>query len=878
MATLDKGYDPSNIEKYWYEEWKNKGYFSPKGEGEPFVIVIPPPNITGKLHMGHALNLTLQDIPVRYNRMKGRDVLWLPGEDHAGIATQNVIEKELKKKGSSKDEIGREEFERITWEWANEYRSHIKEQIECIGCSVDWDRDKFTLDETLNKAVKKVFKSLFDKGLIYKGKYIVNWCPRCETVLSDEEVDHVDEKSFLWHFRYPVKDSGEFLTIATTRPETMLGDTAVAVHPSDERYSHLVGKTLILPIVNREIKIIADRYVDPSFGTGAVKVTPAHDPNDYQMGVRHELPFVEVMNGKGFMNENAGEYEGMTSKAARQAIVEKMEELGFLVLIEDYSHSVGHCSRCDTTIDPRLSDQWFVSMKPLAEKAIEAVEQDKVSFHPLRWKKVYLNWMNEIRDWCISRQLWWGHRIPVWYCRDCNHVNVSEDIPTVCEKCGSENLKQDEDVLDTWFSSGLWPFSTLGWPDDTDDLKKYYPTSVLTTGFDIIFFWVARMITMGMEFMNEVPFRDVYINQLIRDKKGRKMSKSLGNGIDPIEVVKEYGADAMRFTLATLAGQGRDINLDVKYIDNFKRFANKIWNASRFALMNLEGFSPDDNIDSEALTLADRWILTRLANVIEGTASSIDNFDYNIAAKSIYEFFWNEFCDWYIESVKPTLYSDSDPAVRTNTQKVLVYILDNSLRLLHPFMPFITEEIWQKLPLENAKSSIMISEWPVAKPELIFPEHSEKYQRIMNQIRGIRNIRAEFNIPHSKKFHIAYKLGENQLKLEEVEEEYVKFLSGSESVVYCDSKPEKSATAFVSTDFEVFVILGDMINWNEEAIRLEKELKKMEKDVEHFEKKLSNCKFMENADEIVIEETKEKYGVAKDNFLRVKKLLEDFGN
>jgi len=878
MASLDKSYDPSNIEKDWYKKWKNKGYFSPKGEGEPFVIVIPPPNITGKLHMGHALNLTLQDIPVRYNRMKGKDTLWLPGEDHAGIATQNVVEKNLKSQGSSKDAIGRKKFEEVTWDWANEYRGHIKEQIESIGCSVDWARDKFTLDEGLHKAVRKVFKSLYDKKLIYKGKYIVNWCPRCETVLSDEEVNHIDEKSHLWHFRYPVKDSDEYLTIATTRPETMLGDTAVAVHPSDERYSHLVGKTLILPIVNREITIIADRYVDPAFGTGAVKVTPAHDPNDYQMGVRHELPFVEVMDEKGFMNENAGEYKGMPSLEARKAIVEKMEELGFLVEIEDYTHSVGHCSRCDTTIDPRLSDQWFVSMKPLAKRAIEAVENDEVKFHPIRWKKVYLNWMNEIRDWCISRQLWWGHRIPVWYCEDCGHVNVSEDTPEKCEKCNSTNLKQDEDVLDTWFSSGLWPFSTLGWPEETEDLKKYYPTSLLTTGFDIIFFWVARMITMGLECMDEVPFKDVYMNQLIRDKKGRKMSKSLGNGIDPIEVVDKYGADAMRFTLAVLAGQGRDINLDVKYIENYKRFANKIWNASRFALMNLEGYAIDGNIETDLLTLADKWILTRLNHVIKTVSYSIENFDYNLAAKSIYEFFWNEFCDWYIESVKPTFYSDSEDKMGLNTRKVLVHILDSSLRLLHPFMPFITEEIWQRLPLTDRPESIMISAWPETEEGFVFEEEALKYQKIMEQIRGIRNIRAEFNIPHSKKFNISYKFENQEKILDNVEEEYVKFLSGCENISYTDKKPEKSATAYVSTESEIFVVLNDMINWDEEAVRLDKELKKIKKDVSHFEKKLSKKKFMENADEAVIEETREKYEMAKSNYNRIEKLLEDFKN
>ncbi|HRW34594.1 MAG TPA: valine--tRNA ligase, partial [Thermotogota bacterium] len=579
MAELEKHYDPKGIEKKWYERWEKSGDFKPTGHGKPYVIVIPPPNITARLHMGHGLNLTLQDISIRFQRMMGKDTLWVAGEDHAGIATQNVVEKKLKEEGKTKNDLGRQSFINQTWQWADEYRGHIRDQIRTIGCSVDWSRDRFTLDEGLNKAVRKVFVALYEKGLIYRGKYIVNWCPRCNTVLSDEEVEHVDEKSSLWHFNYPLKEGNGFVTIATTRPETMLGDTAVAVNPSDERYKDLIGKTLILPIINREIPIIADQYVDKDFGTGAVKVTPAHDPNDYQMGIRHNLEFIEVIDENAIMNEIAGIYQGLDIKEARKRIVEEIERLGLLEKIEDYTHSVGHCYRCDTTIDPRLSDQWFVKMGPLAKEAIEVVENDRVKFYPERWKKVYLNWMYDVHDWCISRQLWWGHAIPVWYCEDCDHIIVSETDPTTCPACGSTHLRQDEDVLDTWFSSALWPFSTLGWPEQTQDLEKYYPTSTLVTGFDIIFFWVARMITMGMEFMEEVPFHHVYINQLIRDKKGRKMSKSLGNGIDPIEVVEEYGADAMRFTLSILAGQGRDINLDVKNILNYKHFANKIWNA-----------------------------------------------------------------------------------------------------------------------------------------------------------------------------------------------------------------------------------------------------------------------------------------------------------
>jgi len=619
VAELSTRYNPAEIETKWYRYWEEKGYFTPKGVGEKFSIVIPPPNITGRIHMGHALNITLQDIVVRYKRMKGYDVLWVPGEDHAGIATQNAVEKFLlQTQGKTREEIGREKFLEITWEWANKYRREIREQIKALGASVDWTRERFTLDEGLSRAVRKVFVELYRKGLIYRGKYIVNWCPRCKTVLSDEEVEHKEHKSKLYYVKYPVKDSDEYIVVATTRPETMLGDTAVAVHPEDERYKNFVGKTLILPLVGREIPVVADKYVDPKFGTGAVKVTPAHDPNDYLIAQRHNLPMIEIFDDNARINENGGKYKGLDRYEAREKIVKDLEEQGFLVKIEDYTHSVGHCYRCDTVIEPKLSDQWFVSTKPLAKRAIEAVENGEIRFFPERWTKVYLNWMYEIRDWCISRQLWWGHRIPVWYCQDCGHLNVSEEDVEKCEKCGSTNLKQDEDVLDTWFSSALWPFSTLGWPEETEDLKRYYPTDLLVTGFDIIFFWVARMIMMGYEFMNDKPFSHVYIHQLVRDKYGRKMSKSLGNGIDPLEVIDEYGADPMRFTLAILAAQGRDIKLDPRYFDAYKKFANKIWNATRFVLMNLEDYK---EVPLENLKTVDKWILTRLNKTVEETLS-----------------------------------------------------------------------------------------------------------------------------------------------------------------------------------------------------------------------------------------------------------------
>ncbi len=875
MSELGKHYEPKDIEKKWYETWEEAGDFKPKGHGKPYVIVIPPPNITARLHMGHALNLTLQDISSRFQRMRGKDTLWVPGEDHAGIATQNVVEKNLKKEGKTKYDIGREGFVEKTWEWASEYRAHIRDQIRTIGCSVDWSRDRFTLDEGLNKAVRKVFVALYEKGLIYRGKYIVNWCPRCNTVLSDEEVEHQDEKSSLWHFKYPLQDKSGYLTIATTRPETMLGDTAVAVNPSDERYKHLIGKTLILPIVNKQIPIIADQYVEKEFGTGAVKVTPAHDPNDYQMGVRHELEFVEVIDENALMNENAGKFARMNIMDARKAIVEEMQALELIDKIEDYTHSVGHCYRCDTTIDPRLSDQWFVSMKPLAKKAIQVVEEDRVKFYPQRWKKVYLNWMNEVHDWCISRQLWWGHSIPVWYCEDCGEIIASETDPTECPKCSSSKLKQDEDVLDTWFSSALWPFSTLGWPEQTEDLQKYYPTSTLVTGFDIIFFWVARMITMGMEFMGEVPFRDVYINQLIRDKKGRKMSKSLGNGIDPIGVVNEYGADAMRFTLSILAGQGRDINLDIKNILNYKHFANKIWNASRFSLMNFDKDLKKDDIQEDSLSLSDKWIMYRLNETVKSVTSGLETYDYNLASKSIFEFFWNEFCDWYIEAIKPVLYQSEFIQQSRTTQAVLLHVLDKSLRLLHPFMPFITEEIWQMLPIERQKEHLMVSDWPQAQDLSEYESDSLRFEHLMVVIRGIRNVRSELQIPPSKKINVSCIYKESQAFTKE-ESVYIEALASVDKINTATLKPPMSATALVSQMLDVYCELSGTIVPEEERERLAKKIKKAQIDVNHSQKKLSNEKFLKNADEDVILETKEKHEEALANLKRLKNLISDF--
>ncbi|MGC8903131.1 MAG: valine--tRNA ligase [Fervidobacterium sp.] len=863
MMEIGTRYDPKNIEMKWYKHWLEKKYFTPRGTGPKYSIVIPPPNITGRIHMGHALNITIQDILSRYKRMQGFDVLWLPGEDHAGIATQTAVEKFLATQGKSKREFTREEFLKIVWDWADKYRNEIKSQIMSIGASVDWSRERFTLDEGLSKAVRKVFAELYKKGLIYKGKYIVNWCHRCGTVLSDEEVEYHEEDGALYYIKYPLKGEDNHIIIATTRPETMLGDTAIAVHPSDERYKQYVGKIAIIPIVGREIPIIADSYVDPSFGTGALKVTPAHDPNDYLIGQRHNLPFVDIFDENIVINENGGKFRGLTAEQARKAVIEELEAQGYLVKLEKIKHSVGRCYRCDTVVEPRLLDQWFVSMKPLAKRAIESVENDEVKFVPERWKKVYLNWMYEIRDWCISRQLWWGHRIPVWQCQDCGHYNVSEEEPQKCEKCGSTNLKQDEDVLDTWFSSALWPFSTLGWPEKTADLERYYPTDVLVTGFDIIFFWVARMIMMGYEFMNEKPFSEVYIHQLVRDKYGRKMSKSLGNGIDPLEVIDEYGSDPMRFTLAILAAQGRDLKLDVRFFDTYKKFANKIWNATRFVLMNLDDFEKQE-IRISKLKLVDKWILSRLQKTMGKVTSALDNYDFNVAAGEIYNFFWDELCDWYIEAVKNRLKTEDRKVV----QNVLVYVLDMSLRLLHPFMPFLTEELWTKLP--TSSESIVIAKWPSVDTGLIDEISEERFREIMDIIRGIRNVRAEVNVPQATKVEVFVK-GE----LLDEEKEYVKFLANVENITFVDSRPDLSATAYVSMHNEVYVSLGALIDINSEVARLRKKVEKLKADMEKFSKKLEDENFVRNAPEDVVEETKEKQKLFQEQINRIEQIISD---
>lgn len=865
MKELSTRYNPSDLEEKWYSCWKEGGFFEPKGSGEPFTIMIPPPNITAPLHMGHALNLVIQDIIIRFKRMKGYRVLWVPGEDHAGIATQNAVEKDLAKKGTNRKELGRERFLETTWNWAKEYRQRIREQIEAMGCSVDWSRERFTMDEGLSEAVRKAFVMLYKEGLIYRGKYIVNWCPRCSTVLSDEEVEHEDEKGAFYYIKYPIKDSDEYVIIATTRPETMLADTAVAVYPSDDRYEGLAGKTVILPLMNREIPIIQDRYVDPSFGTGALKVTPAHDPNDFQIGLRHGLEVIEVLDKDARINENGGKYKGLDRYEARKQIVKDLEEQGFLIKVEPMVHAVGRCYRCETVVEPSLSDQWYVKVGPLAEKAIEAVEEGSVTFFPETWKKVYLNWMNEIRDWCISRQLWWGHRVPVWYCDDCNEVIVEEQDPSVCPKCGSKNIRQDEDVLDTWFSSQLWPFTTLGWPEKTEDLESFYPTSVLVTAFDIIFFWVARMIMAGYHFMGEKPFNHVYITRLIRDKNGRKMSKSLGNGIDPLDVIREHGTDAMRFTLAILAAQNHDIKLDVRFFDIYKKFANKIWNAARFALLNMEGFEKV-NLDEEELAIEDRWILSRLAKSVKAVEESIDGYDFPSASKMIYSFFWNEFCDWYIESIKPRL--NREGRGRIVAQNVLVRTLDASLRMLHPFMPYITEELWQNLP--GSDGLLITARWPEFD-ESNFDNPSEmEYSRIMDMVRGVRNIKAEMNIPPSSKTDVYY-IGE-VLNQEVVE--LVSHLSNSNEIDRRAEKTSGSVSAWGDAENTLYVVLGE-IDTDAEIERLTGKLEKERGDLARTLSKLENGDFIRNAPEEVIAENRERLATSKDNIRRIEKIIED---
>ena len=858
---LAKAYEPKEAEEEWYYYWERNNLFkaNTKSDKSPFSIVIPPPNITGSLHMGHALNNTLQDILCRYKRMKGYEVLWQPGTDHAGIATQNVVEKDLASKGTDRHQIGRERFVELVWEWREKYGGMIINQLKRLGSSCDWSRERFTMDEGLYRAVREVFVRLYDENLIYRGDYIINWCPRCQTALADLEVEHEDRDSFLYYIRYPFENREGYLTVATTRPETLLGDTAVAVNPEDERYKDLSGYHVLLPVLNKPIPVIFDKYVDREFGTGALKITPAHDPNDFEIGNEHQLERIKVIDEGGRMNELAGPYQGMDRFQCRDKILDDLKNSDLLEKTEPYRHAVGHCYRCKTMIEPLLSKQWFVRVGPLAEEAIAAVKNGKTSIIPSNWEGVYFEWMNNIRDWCISRQIWWGHRIPAWYCQECGEVIVAKEDPRVCIRCKSKNLQQESDVLDTWFSSALWPFSTLGWPDATDELKTFYPTSVLVTGFDILFFWVARMMMMGLHFMGDVPFRDVYIHALVKDEQGQKMSKSKGNIIDPLEVLDRFGTDAFRFTLAILAVQGRDIRLSEERIAGYRNFINKIWNAARFALMNLKDCKPP-SVHNSTLTLADRWIMARMGQIAQEVTNFLDGYKFNDAASTCYQFVWHEFCDWYLEMAKLELYSKEQKR-REVAQSVMQILLSGVVRLLHPFVPFITEEIWQMLA--NTEGSIMVARFPQPK-EFIYDEESiEEMDLLKGVITGIRNIRGEMNIPPRKYVKVVIDVkGPREREILANNLAYITSLAKVESmdIVSDIEKPEGSAT-YVYGDIQVHVLLKGLINYDDERKRVNKEIKKIEHEMDLSRKKLANKDFLNQAPLNIVENVREKAGL-----------------
>ncbi|MEX2104196.1 MAG: valine--tRNA ligase [Bacilli bacterium] len=869
--SLSTTYDPKATESKWYDYWIRGEYFKAEGNSdkEAYSIVIPPPNVTGNLHIGHALGNTLQDILIRTKRMQGYDTLWMPGTDHAGIATQARVEGKLREEGLSRYDLGRDKFLEKVWEWKEHYAEVIHEQWSKMGLSLDYSRERFTLDEGLSKAVREVFVKLYDKGLIYRGKRIINWDPQARTALSDIEVEHKEVTGALYHMRYPLSDGSGYISVATTRPETMLGDTAVAVHPQDERYQHMIGKTVILPIVGREIPIVADDYVDSEFGSGAVKITPAHDPNDFEIGLRHDLQQIIVMDETGTMNELAAQYKGLDRFVCRKQIVKDLQDAGILFNIEEHVHAVGHSERSGAVVEPYLSTQWFVSMKPLAEQAINnAQSPDGVQFVPDRFKKIYLHWIENVHDWCISRQLWWGHRIPAWYCNDCGETIVSMESASEC-KCGSHNLTQDEDVLDTWFSSALWPFSTMGWPEETADLKKFFPNDVLVTAHDIIYFWVARMIFTSLEFTGEKPFKDILITGLVRDSEGRKMSKSLGNGIDPMEVIEKYGADAMRYMLSTGGTPGNDMRFRLERVESARNFANKIWNASRFALINLEGFTKEDIDLTGTLGTADRWILHRLDETIEEVTRLIDGYEFGEVGRILYTFIWDELCDWYIELAKLSLYGD-DPNAKKTTQSVLCYVLDQTLKLLHPFMPFITEEIWQHLPHEG--SSIMIAPWPKENAAHRNPQATKEMELLMDMIRAVRNVRAEVNVPMSRKIEILIRPSDEEtLHMINRGESYIRRFCNPEKLEISLQlqTPDKAMSAVV-TGAEILFPLAGLIDIDQELARLNKEVETLNNEVDRVQKKLSNEGFVSKAPAKVIEEEKAKqkdYGEKRDKVL-----------
>ncbi len=851
---LAKQYAPGEVEQDIYDFWLKGKYFhaEPDAEKVPFTVVIPPPNVTGQLHMGHALDETLQDILVRYKRMQGFNALWVPGTDHAGIATQIKVEEELRKtEGLTRHDLGREEFLKRVWAWKEQYGNRIINQLKKLGSSCDWDRERFTMDEGCSKAVKEVFINLYNKGLIYKGNRIINWCPNCITALSDAEVEYDEQQGNFWHIRYPVKDSDEFVEIATTRPETMLGDTAVAVHPEDERYTHLVGKTLVLPLVGREIPVIADEYVEKDFGTGCVKITPSHDPNDFEVGKRHGLEEILVLDDKACVNENGGKYQGMDRYEARKAIVADLEEGGWLVKIKPHMHNVGTCYRCGTTVEPISSKQWFVKMGPLAKEAIRVVKDEEIKFVPSRFTKTYLNWMENVRDWCISRQLWWGHRIPAYYCEDCGEMVVSAEEVTTCPKCNSARMHQDSDVLDTWFSSALWPFSTLGWPENTEDLKYFYPTSVLVTGYDIIFFWVARMIFSGMEHMKEKPFSHVLIHGLVRDSQGRKMSKSLGNGIDPLEVIEKYGADALRFSLATGNSPGNDMRYYDERVESSRNFANKVWNAARFILMNLS--VEDAHPDFDKLRAEDKWILDRYNTVVKDVTENLDKFEIGLSLQKVYDFIWDLFCDWYIELVKPRLNDKDNVAENEQTQRVLLYVFSGALKMLHPFMPFLTEAIWQSLPMED--ESIMIAAFPKYDENLVFTADAENMERVMDAIKAIRFRRSEMNVPMSKKAALYFE-SEYADVVADAAPFFMKLAGASE--VSLDACPDENAVTIVCSLGKVYIPFDQLVDIAAEIKRLNKELENAKAELNRVNGKLNNQGFIAKAPAQLIEQEKEK--------------------
>ncbi len=849
-------YNPKEFEDRIYKEWEEKGYFKATVNKDkvPFTIVIPPPNITGQLHMGHALDESIQDTIVRFKRMQGYETLWLPGTDHASIATEVKIVDAIRAEGLTKEEIGREEFLKRAWAWKEKYGGRIVEQLKCLGSSCDWSRLSFTMDDKCNRAVKEVFVNLYNKGLIYQGKRIINWCPKCKTALSDAEVDYAEENSHLWHVRYQVKGEDKYVCVATTRPETMLGDTAVAVNPKDGRYDGMIGKMLILPLANREIPIVADEYVEMDFGTGAVKITPAHDPNDFEVGIRHNLPVIRTMNDDGTMNEFAGKYEGLDRFECRKAIVEDLKECGALVEVEDYAHNVGHCYRCASSVEPIISKQWFVKMDTLAKPAIDVVKKKSIKFTPERFTKTYFNWMTNIKDWCISRQLWWGHRIPAFYCDDCGEMVVSKQDITVCPKCNSKNVRQDEDVLDTWFSSALWPFSTLGYPEVTEDIKYFYPTDLLVTGYDIIFFWVARMIFSALEHTGRIPFKDVLIHGLVRDAQGRKMSKSLGNGIDPLEIIDEFGADTLRYTLLNGIAPGSDTRFSKDKLEGSRNYINKIWNASRFVLMNCEGRKIKDIKDCK-LSVSDKWIISKLNQTVKKVTLNMEKFEIGIALSDLQEFVWNDFCDWYIELSKPALYGDNKE-VKDNVLGVLVYVLTNILKLLHPYIPFITEEIYQNTP--NTKGSIMVSDYPRYNSKLSYKKERENAEYVMSIIKSIRQIRVDTGCAPSKKVEL-YIVTEDKRLVEKCSV-YIEKIANISKINFISSKDELDVKVVsqIIDRAELYVPLGELVDFNKEIVRLKEELKKVESEIQRANGKLANRGFLDKAPKSLVDAEREK--------------------